>query len=228
MPAASSPIIQNPQRLNILYELELLDTPFEEAFDRLTRLASKILNVPVSLVSLVDADRQFFKSFVGLPEPWASERETPLSHSFCQHVVASNEPLIVEDARQHPLVYDNMAIPDLNVIGYLGIPLSTSDGYGLGSFCVIDGKPRKWTAEEIEIVRELALSVMTEIELRAEIKVRHEIESELQQRNQQLERVTRLCQSTIRHMSETVERGAEPRELREYLKFAQAELTKSA
>src|SRR5215468_11196880 len=104
MPLASPDIIKDPQRLRVLHDLAILDTPAEEAFDRLTRLASKIVNAPVSLVSLVDSDRQFFKSFVGLTEPWSSRRETPLSHAFCQHVVASNEPLIIEDARENPLV----------------------------------------------------------------------------------------------------------------------------
>jgi len=156
MPFASSKIIQNPDRLQILRDLVLLDTPEEEPFDRLTALASKIVGAPVSLVSLIDADRQFFKSALGLPEPWTSDRETPLTHSFCQHVVATGEPLVITDAREHPLVHDNLAIRDLNVIGYLGIPLETSDGYGLGSFCVIDGKPREWTTDEVEIMRDLA------------------------------------------------------------------------
>jgi PAS domain S-box-containing protein len=83
--AAPAPV-QDPARLKALRDACLLDTPAEESFDRLTRLASTILHAPVALVSLVDEDRQFFKSCVGLPEPWASRRETPLSHSFCQHV----------------------------------------------------------------------------------------------------------------------------------------------
>ena len=145
----------------------MLDTPTEEAFDRLTRLAARILDTPVALVSLVDEDRQFFKSCVGLPMPWALQRETSLSHSFCQHAVTSGEPLVIEDAREHPLVRDNLAIPDLGVVAYAGIPLITPDGHPLGSFCVIDAKPRAWTAQEIDILKDLAASVMTEIELRA-------------------------------------------------------------
>ena len=87
------------ERLAALQQTSLLDTPPEEAFDRLTRLATTVLRVPVALVSLVDGNRQFFKSCVGLPEPLASLRQTPLTHSFCKHVVASGEPLIVSDAR---------------------------------------------------------------------------------------------------------------------------------
>lgn len=217
-------VVQDPTRLSVLESLKLLDSPAEEAFDRLTKLASKIIGAPVSLVSLVDADRQFFKSFVGLPEPWASERETPLSHSFCQHVVASGEALVVSDARKHPVLKDNLAIPDLNVIAYLGIPLQTSDGVNLGSFCVIDGEPRHWSTEEIEIVHELALSVMTEIELRAQIRVREAAEAELKQQNRKLRRVNVFIEATIVHMEEILGRGGETQEIRSYLSDARREL----
>lgn len=225
-PPAVLQVVQNPNRLAVLNYLELLDTPAEEAFDRLTRLASLIVGAPVSLVSLVDADRQFFKSFIGLPEPYASQRETPLSHSFCQHVVATNSPLIVEDARQHPVVLNNLAIRDLGVIAYLGIPLQTTDGYGLGSFCVIDSKPRVWQPHEIEIVRELALSVMVEIELRGQLKARLHAEHELQRRNMQLERVTELSRSTLDHMHEAIQHGAPKDEVQQYLQSARHELNR--
>jgi GAF domain-containing protein len=235
MPFADPRIIKNPSRVSVMRRLELLDSPTETAFDRLTQLASKVLNAPVSLVSLVDADRQFFKSFVGLPEPWASQRETPLSHSFCQHVVATNEPLVITDSREHPLVHDNMAIPDLNVIAYLGMPLTIHDGTTLGSFCVIDGKPRIWSQHEIEVVRELAQSVMVEIELRAELLARHETEQRLQEayikldeRNQGLTRVTELCRSTIDHMLEVMQRGAPRDEILTYLHTAQRTLDRQS
>lgn len=94
--------VQSERRLAALRDLRILDTPPEEAFDRFTRLAARLLGVPVALVSLVDRDRQFIKSQIGLPEPWASLRETPLSHSFCQYEVGSREPLLVEDATGDP------------------------------------------------------------------------------------------------------------------------------
>jgi len=158
--------LHNPERIAALRTTALLDSPPEEAFDRLTRLAGSILNTPVSLVSLVDNDRQFFKSQFGLPEPWASRRETPLTHSFCQHVVANGSPLVVTDARKHPLLAQNLAIKDLQVVAYLGIPLTSPDGHILGSICAIDSKPRDWNEREVNILKELAVSVMTEIELR--------------------------------------------------------------
>ena len=153
-------------RLEALRSTRALDTPAEETFDRLTRLAARLLRAPVALVSLVDADRQFFKSCVGLPEPWRSARQTPLSHSFCQHAVTSGQPLIIGDARQHPLVRDNLAIADLGVVAYAGIPLRSASGEVLGSFCVIDTSPREWTGEELETLHALAASAAAELELR--------------------------------------------------------------
>ena len=122
-----------------------------------------MLNAPVALVSLVDADRQFFKSCLGLPEPWASQRGTPLSHSFCQHAVASREPLIVDDSREHELLRDNPAIRDIGVIAYAGIPLIDADGHALGTLCVIDSRPRHWTTDQVQLLSDLAASVVTEI-----------------------------------------------------------------
>jgi signal transduction histidine kinase/CheY-like chemotaxis protein/HPt (histidine-containing phosphotransfer) domain-containing protein len=153
-------------RLTALRRTGLLDAPAEESFDRFTRLASKMIGVPVSLISLVDADRQFFLSQCGLPEPWATARETPLSHSFCQHVVHSSEPLIVDDARAHPLVRENLAVRDVDVIAYAGLPITSADGQLLGSFCAIDTRPRHWTNEEISILRDFAAAVSNEIQLR--------------------------------------------------------------
>jgi formate hydrogenlyase transcriptional activator len=156
-------VIQDAARLATLERTSLLDSPPEEVFDRLTRLATRVLRVPAALVSLVDGKRQFFKSFFGLPEPWASQRQTPLTHSFCKHAVASGEPFVVSDARLNPLVRDNLAVSEMGVIAYAGIPLTTAGGHTLGTFCVVDAKPRDWTEEEIEVLRCLAASVMTEI-----------------------------------------------------------------
>src|SRR6476620_11594908 len=105
--ATADRTLSDAGRLAALRRAGVMDTPPEEAFDRLTRLAAKALRVPVALVSLVDAQRQFFKSCAGsLPEPWRSQRQTPLSHSFCQHAVTSGKPLVISDAREHPLVKD--------------------------------------------------------------------------------------------------------------------------
>jgi GAF domain-containing protein len=153
-------------RLSALRRTKLLDSPSEVAFDRFTRLASRLLGTPVSFVTLVDEGRQFFKSSVGLTEPLASRRQTPLSHSFCQYVVASRRPLVVSDARKHPLVRDNPAISEFGVASYLGIPLTSPDGHVLGSFCAIDHTARAWTPDDEAVMNDLAASVLTEISLR--------------------------------------------------------------
>src|SRR4029450_853884 len=134
-------VIENEARLDALRRTSLLDSPPEEAFDRLTRLATTGPRVPVALVSLVDGERQFFKSHCGLPEPLASARQTPLTHSFCQHAVGSREPLVVADARQDPRFGHHHAFSELGVIAYAGIPLITSDGHVLGTFCAVDRQP---------------------------------------------------------------------------------------
>ncbi len=181
--------VLSPSRLETLHGLEILDSEAEASFDRLTRLASKIIGVPISLVSLVDADRQWFKSFVGLSETIAKERETPIENAICKHVVASGQPLIVEDAHKVDFLKDSLGLPGFDVVSYLGIPIKSSNGENLGSFCVIDTKPHKWTEHEIEIVKELTQAVMTEIELRAEVKRRikvEQLEIESQIRQQEL------------------------------------------
>ncbi|MEP7288755.1 MAG: EAL domain-containing protein [Chloroflexota bacterium] len=171
--------LNDPARLNALWQLDLLDTAPEPSFDRLTSLAARVLNVPVVLVSLVDEHRQFFKSCVGLGEPVATKRETPLTHSFCQYVVTSGSPLIITDACQDPLLRDNLAIPDLGVIAYAGMPLITLEGQILGAFCVIDHIPRVWTADEIDTVREFSELVMSELHLRQRVKQVNEIAAAL-------------------------------------------------
>jgi GAF domain-containing protein len=157
--------VQDSDRLDALRATGLLDSDIAPQFDRLARLAAHVLNAPVALVSLVDSDRQFFKSCLGLPEPWASERESPLTHSFCQHAVANREPLLVDDAREHTVLRDNLAIRDMGVIAYAGIPLIDADGHALGTLCVIDSTPRHWTTHQVQLLGDLAASVVTEITL---------------------------------------------------------------
>lgn len=165
-PATPHEVVHDGARLAALHDLGLLDTDAEQDFDRYTRLATELLGVPVSLVSLVAAGRQFFKSQHGLTGPVADARQTPLSHSFCQYAVASGQPLVISDAREHPLVADNLAIRDLGVIAYAGMPLVLSDGHAVGAFCAIDGVPRDWSERDIRILGDLAAAVIAHLELR--------------------------------------------------------------
>jgi hypothetical protein len=157
--------VKDGERVETLHATGLLDSDISPSFDRLARLAAHVLHAPVALVSLVDSDRQFFKSCLGLPEPWASRRGSPLTHSFCQHAVANREPLLVSDAREHHLLRDNLAIRDMGVIAYAGIPLIDTSGHALGTLCVIDSQPRHWTTHQIQLLSDIAASVVTEISL---------------------------------------------------------------
>lgn len=161
----------NYNRLSIK-ELGLLDRLDEASFTHLTELASNILKVPVSLVSIIDKqnDRQFFKSIKGLQEPWLSRGETPLSHSFCQHVAHDDAPLIVENAPEFDRVKDNLAIPDLGVIAYLGVPIHDPQGRAIGALCAIDSTPKKWTDQDLVTLEKLALCVDDAIRLRSALK----------------------------------------------------------
>jgi GAF domain-containing protein len=145
--------VEDRDRLEALHATGLLDTDLSPSFDRLARLAANVLHAPVALVSLVDADREYFKSCLGLPEPWASRRQAPLSHSFCQHAV----------------LHDNPAIRDMGIVAYAGIPLIDARGHALGTLCVIDSQPRHWTSDQVQLLGDIAASVVTEITLAQEV-----------------------------------------------------------
>ena len=139
-------------RLDTLMMLNVLDTPAEERFDRLTRLASSTFDVPIALVSLVDKDRQWFKSKVGL-----DACETSRDISFCGHAVASGEALIVRDATKDLRFADNpLVLEDPKIRFYAGIPLKSVTGHSLGTFCIIDSKPREFSDDKIELLQDIA------------------------------------------------------------------------
>jgi two-component system, cell cycle sensor histidine kinase and response regulator CckA len=169
-------LLTRPDRLAALRHTSLLDTPPEEGFDRLTRMASRLLGTPIALISLVAEDRQFFKSSIGLPEPWATRRGAPISFSFCSQVVSTGEQLIVEDARRHPLLRHSTAIRELGWVSYAGVPLVTRDGQTVGCFSVVDKMPRLWSERDIALLKDLAASATTEMELRREIGRRRQAE----------------------------------------------------
>ena len=162
-------VIQDEARLEAVRRTSLLDSPPEEAFDRLTRTATIVLRAPIAIVSLADSDRLFFKSQCGLGEPLATWRQNPLTHSFCRYVVGHGEPLFVSDARRDPVFAEYPAVLELGVTAYAGIPLLTAEGHALGTFSVVDTRPREWTEEEMGILRVLATCTMSEIELRLRV-----------------------------------------------------------
>lgn len=158
--------LSNAHRLAALHKTGLLDSPPEQAYDRVTALIRQLLDVDVALVSLVDKDRQFFKSSDGLPSPWRERRETPLSHSFCQYVVTSGSPLSVEDAAHDKLVCTNSAVTELGVASYLGVPIHSSEGEVLGSLCAIRTRPSQWTPADQSALQAFAKIVEDAIAMR--------------------------------------------------------------
>ena len=164
-PAVEIAALADPARLRSLTDTGLDAAP-DEAFDRFARLVGDLLDVPVALVSLVTETRQFFPGAVGLPDPWAARRQTPLSHSFCQHVIDTEIPLVLPDARLYPRVRENLAVPELGVVAYAGMPLTDLDGRVLGSLCAIDSKPRAWTKAQLRTLADLAAACSSELRLR--------------------------------------------------------------
>ncbi|MCS6958936.1 MAG: ATP-binding protein [Pseudanabaenaceae cyanobacterium SKYGB_i_bin29] len=161
MPAAPIPDNES-ERVQELYRYQILDTPPEPDFDDITRLTKMICETPAALVTLIDTDRQWFKSCYGL-----AGSETPREQAFCAYTILSDEPFIVEDATTHPLVCDNpVVLYPPYVRFYAGFPLITPKGFRLGSLCVVDFVPRQISPDRIEMLRILARQVVHLLESR--------------------------------------------------------------
>ncbi|HEX2093722.1 MAG TPA: ATP-binding protein [Longimicrobiaceae bacterium] len=158
-------IVHDPARLAEVRATGLLDTGPEEVFDRLTRLAARVVGAPVSFIALVDEDRDFYKSVEGPDDPLGSVREirTP---TLCHYTLRSPEPLVIPDTRADPVFRHVPSVETLGVAAYVGVPLVTSRGLPIGSFCAVDFQPREWLPDEVDALREFAASAMREIELR--------------------------------------------------------------
>ncbi|MDR5857673.1 PAS domain S-box protein [Caballeronia sp. LZ062] len=147
------------ERLRVLHSLHILDTPAEEAFDRVTRVLARLLSVPIALVSLVDEHRQWFKSRLGL-----EACETSRDISFCSHALLEEDMLVVQDARTDPRFRDNPAvIGATSVRFYAGVPLRSSDGHAIGTLCAVDTVPRTLSPEDGAAMRDLAAIVEREL-----------------------------------------------------------------
>jgi GAF domain-containing protein len=162
-----APIPANePDRLAALQELRILDTPAEERFDRLTRIARDLFQVPIALVSLVDAKRQWFKSKIGL-----DASETPRAISFCGHAILGNDPFVVENAVEDSRFADNpLVTAPPGIRFYAGMPLRSVTGTKLGTLCIIDRTPRRFSADDARRLRDLAAWAERELNLSVAIE----------------------------------------------------------
>jgi len=175
MPAASPPP-DELERQQLLRSLDLLDTEEEEVFDRVTRLVSRLLKVPIALFSLVDENRQWFKSRVGL-----DVRETPREQAFCAHAILQDQPLVVPDATSDERFADNPLVTGApNIRFYAGVPIRSSGGLPIGTLCAIDDKARVLTADELCVMIDLADIVQKEVQYRERLAVagRHVLRSQ--------------------------------------------------
>ena len=163
----SYPIPQNEsERLRALRSYKILDTKPEERFDELTKLAAIICGVPMSLITLIDTDRQWFKSKVGL-----EISETPRAQAFCTHAIMQPQMFEVPDAAEDARFAKNPLVTgDPNIRFYAGAPLATSDGHLLGTMCVLDRKPRTLTAEQKTALEILGRQVVANMELRSNLR----------------------------------------------------------
>ena len=139
----------------------------DEGFDRLARTVAEQLSVPRALVVLVSKGGQVFPGAHGLPEPWATRRSMPLSHSLSQRVAATGRPLVLRDARQDPELRHGPAVREIGVVAYAGVPLWDVHGRPTGVLCAIDLAPRDWTAEELTTLRALAAEGSRQLQVQA-------------------------------------------------------------
>jgi DNA-binding response OmpR family regulator len=157
-------VIASPARAQAVAHYAGLRAASDSPLQELTALAATLLGTRASMLTLVSADRQTFLTESGLPaDTGGGPRSTPLSHSFCQWVVSSRAPVLVDDARAHPVLRHNGAIESLGVVAYAGVPVSAGEDHTLGSFCTADPQPRAWEAEDLLVLKSLGKMVEAEL-----------------------------------------------------------------
>ena len=184
---------EEESRLATLGRYGVLDTPPEQAFDDLTRLVSQLLDVPVALVSLIDRDRQWFKSRVGI-----EVCSTPRDISFCDHAIRQSGVMVVEDTHQDVRFADNpLVTSDPLIRFYAGAPLIDENGFALGTLCVIDHRPRQFDVEQREVLALLARQVMAQLTLRKQSAHLQTLLHDLQHRTQLLSQLSHRVPGVI-------------------------------
>ena len=197
-PAALHP--QESARIDALNEYQILDTLPEQEFDDLTQIAASICGTEIALVSLVDKDRQWFKSRFGL-----DAEQTPRDLAFCAHAILQDDVFEVEDASKDDRFFDNPLVtqaPDIRF--YAGAPIYAHNGLPVGTLCVIDKQPKKLTDDQQEALFALARQVMSQLELRRNIMELQQSQLQLEENNKELKRLTRHRTQFINHVSHEI------------------------
>ena len=179
------------ERIEVLKQYDILDTPREDAYDELTTLAAQIFKVPVVTISIIDSDRQWFKSSVGI-----EASETERSISFCSHTIEQSSPFIIKDATQDPRFYNIPLVKgETGIKFYAGIPLMTKSGFALGAFCIADRVTRHLTDSQLNLLKVFAKHVVALFEI-------HHDSKELQNLLIERDLTTRKLQDYAEHLSD--------------------------
>lgn len=206
------PIIENEaERIAALHSYYILDSGAEQEFDDLTTLASAICRTPVALISLIDGERQWYKSAVGV-----TISETPKEFALCAHTIAgSNDILIINDAREDKRFADNPFVTgDTQLVFYAGVPLINEDGFSLGSLCVIDTQKRSLTVEQEAALKILAKQVIDKLELRRKVIGLEQALKEVQLSRQFTEKFAAMAAHDIRNPLSSISLTAQAMKLR--------------
>jgi GAF domain-containing protein len=192
-------VLADPARLRSVERLGL-GPRADAAFDRIAGLVEQLIDAPVAVVAVLGGDRQFLPGQVGLPQPQATTREMPLTHSFSRHVVESGRALIVGDVRADPLMRDNPAILDLGACAFAGVPVVDPEGLVVGALAVMDTEPRKWTQSEIKLLTDLAAVCSSEVGLRIAGAIAHEARQSAEEAHDQLRLLAELTEALTASM----------------------------
>ncbi|EAQ04577.1 two-component sensor histidine kinase [Pseudooceanicola batsensis HTCC2597] len=200
------PLQEERARLSAVRRYAVLDTPPDGAFDRVARLAARLLDVPIAIISIVDEDRIWFKSHEGLD----GVEEIPRDPGLCASAILQDGPWILSDASVEPVALANPLVAgEFGLRFYAGIPLRTQDGYGLGTLCVIDKEPREITSAQTAILEELAAVVMDELELRREaIDMHKALRREVREKELLAEEVEHRIMNSLQLISSVARRKA--------------------
>jgi len=199
----------------------LVEEPSKRSLNRLIRLTCNLMDTQAAIIYLVESPEKGSKNSISLTSPFQSEKEQIFIHWLCQEIYSNELPPIVQNTREWEFLRDHPVVEASRVRSYYCIPLNIPR-YGVyGTFCIMDYQPRKWLAEDIQIVDELTRSMMAEINLQDELNAYAEAEKRLAKKNFQSNRVLKFTKSTIVNMRDIIDRGARPEEIHHYLNAVQ-------